>query len=236
MPDTTTPYFFIHIMKTAGTTLQAHATSNFPGALFPDPRVDDMYTAYMSIPYLLDLPDERRTRIDFYRGHYPAVVTELIGIDLVTLTLVRDPVERTISFLKQNKRMSEPHRDLSLEEIYEDDWFFPTQIHNHQAKMFAMSPDDDLNSFFDVIDIDDRRLARAKANLAKIDLVGLSHEFDTFLGALHDRYGWHISPVDRARESTEPWTVDAAFRRRIAADNAADMEFYEYARDLVSRQ
>jgi hypothetical protein len=34
--------------------------------------------------------------------------------------------------------------------------------------------------------------------------------------------------------STEDWTVDSAFRRRIADDNHYDVELYAYAQDLIA--
>ena len=39
----------------------------------------------------------------------------------------------------------------------------------------------------------------------------------------------------RANVSTEDWDVEPAFRERIAADNAYDVELYEYGKTLASR-
>ena len=101
-----------------------------------------------------------------YMGHYPYVASQLLGVEPVTFTIVRDPVERTISYLKHCKRYHDQHRELSLEEIYGDPFYFPCFIHNHETKIFAMTDEDRLESYMDVIDIDDRRLAIAKENLA----------------------------------------------------------------------
>ena len=65
-------------------------------------------------------PPERRATIRGYMGHYPYVASQLLGEDPVTLTILRDPVERTISYLKHCKRYHDHHRELSLEEIYRD--------------------------------------------------------------------------------------------------------------------
>ena len=139
MPVTTTPYFFVHIMKTAGTTLRQHTRTELPGPGLSSAALDDMYEGYISIQTLLNLPEQRKAKVVAYGGHYPYIVTELMGMDLITLTLLRDPVDRTVSFLKQCKRMNDQHRDLPLEEIYEDGFFFPTLVHNHQTKVFSMA-------------------------------------------------------------------------------------------------
>jgi hypothetical protein len=38
------------------------------------------------------------------------------------------------------------------------------------------------------------------------------------------------------RVSREGWDVSPAFRKRIAADNAADLDFYGFANDLYQRR
>jgi hypothetical protein len=235
MPSTDKPYFFIHIMKTAGTTFRWHTRKNFPLHVYPSPALDDMYTGYTSVDTLLSLPAERRKSIRAYGGHFPYIVTELLGIDLVTTTILRDPVDRTISFLKQCKRQNEHHRDLPLEAIYEDAFFYPTLVHNHQAKVFSMDQGDKLETIYDIIDVDDRRLAQAKDNLAKVDVVGLSEHFDEFLAVMTERYDWTFDEKPKIRESTESWAASDSLRRRIADDNAADVELYDFSRDLYER-
>lgn len=212
--------------------MYAHARANFPGGIYPDPDQDDMYTGYSSIPALVDLPQERRDRVVFYAGHLPCVASQLMGMDLVTLALVRDPVERTISFLKQNKLLTPRHQDLSLDEIYEDEFFHPALVLDHQTEVFSMRPDDELQNIYEFIDMDADRLALAKENLSRVGVVGLSERFDDFLEVLRTRYRWEIGPAKRFRESTDPWEASPSLRRRIAEENAIDMEFYEFAREL----
>ena len=132
------PFFFVHNMKTGGASLRQHLYANFqPGEIYPVPDRDDMDRAWL-VDYLLGLSPARRASFRGYAGHFPFVVTRLLGIDVVTLTIVRDPVDRTISYLKHCKRYHEQHHDLSLEEIYCDEFHFPCFIHNHQAKIFSM--------------------------------------------------------------------------------------------------
>jgi hypothetical protein len=166
------------------------------------------------------------------------MVCDLIDPGLVTLTVLRDPIERTISVLKQFKRREERFRDVPLEAIYDDRPIFRFFVENHQTKVFSLAPEDNEVAINCGLTIDDARFARARENLARVDVIGLTEAYDDFIAAVRDRFGWWPTGVDlqeRANVSTEDWQVDPAFRARIAADNAYDLELYEYAKGLAVR-
>jgi len=237
-PPVSKHVFFVHVMKTGGATFRRHVYANFDAEeVYPNPRYDgDMRDANMSIEQLVTLPPERRALIRAYTGHFPFVATELLDLDFLTLTILRDPVDRTISYLKHCKRYHDQHRDLSLEEIYDDPFFFPSFIHNHQAKIFAMTTDDKLESYMDVIEIDDRRLEIAKSNLARVDVLGLNEHHEDFVTEVERSLGWRIGAVPNQRVSEESWEASSALRRRIASENEADVDFYEHARSLYDQR
>jgi hypothetical protein len=230
-------FFFVHIMKTGGATFRQHVYANFgEGEVYPVPKVEDMDRAWL-VDYVLGLPEARRNRFRAYAGHFPFVVTELLPGDFVTMTIVRDPVARTISYLKHCKRYHDHHRDLSLDEIYQDTFHFDCFIHNHQTKIFSMRVGDKLESYMDRIDVDEERLELAKANLEKIDVLGLNEHYPAFLDQLRDRYGWRFDQVHNRRVSREKkWVASPELRVRIAEDNAIDMAFYEHAARVYERR
>ena len=79
----------------------------------------------------------------------------------------------------------------------------------------------------------------AKANLAKVDVLGLNEGYGDFVADLRRRFGWWPSGLNspaRTNVSSEPWAVSEALRRQIARDNALDLEFYDYARQLVEQR
>ena len=189
----------------------------------------------------------------FYSGHFPYFVRDLLGVDVATLTLLRDPVDRTISVLRHFKRLWSRYRDSSLDEIYDDEFVFRHYIENFQTRVFALTRDDAAQSFAsargyreirdaladpaplprpsqdDTIRIDDRRLAIAQANVARVDVVGVSERFPLFVEQLRARFGWWPSGLDlgaRANVSTEGWDVRPSLRHRIALDNAYDVELH----------
>jgi hypothetical protein len=234
-------FFFIHVMKTAGTTFVRQLQEEFPAeAVYPSRAVDwigaDDFDAYIRIPRLLALPPERRAQVRAYTGHFPFYVVDALDPSLTTLTVLREPIARTVSVLKHFKRVEERFRPCSLETIYEDRQIFRFFVENHQTKVFSLAADDDETAINCGLTIDDARYERARANLARVDVLGLTEAYDDFVLDVQRRFGWWADGVDRSARinvSAEDWDVAPAFRERIAAENAYDVALYEYARELL---
>jgi hypothetical protein len=230
----TEKFFLVHVMKTAGTTFRVHAVTHFGRAhVYPNTAQDDMGIAYRSTDYLTALPAERHASIRCYTGHFPFYVTKLLPTKPVTLTILRDPVDRTISRLKHRQELDPPYRSCALEEIYDDPVFFTMFIKNYQSKIFSMTPMDVGKTHWDFIEVDEQRLATAKDNIATVDIVGFQDEYDAFLDELRRRYGWPGEASVHRRASGQA-QISRSFRRRIERDNAADIEFYNHALDVRS--
>jgi len=229
-------FFFLHVMKTGGATFRQHVVANFgPGEVYPDPAYEtNMFVANTRIEYLRNLSPERKAQVRAYTGHFPFLGVEILELPLVTLTLLREPVARTLSYLRHCKRYHENQHDLALEEIYDDPFVNSLFIRNHQAKLFCLEPADEPVTYMHVVEVDDARLATAKANLARVDVIGFTEEYDAFIDQMRTRFGWRFGEVAPWHVSDEPWPASDALKRRIADDNAADVEFYEFARSLSS--
>lgn len=228
-PDITRPYFFVHVMKTAGLTFNRHIEANFGReSIFPGTD-DETGVDYWVIRNLEKAVIERADGIQMWRGHFPFYVTSLLA-DPVTLTVVREPVARIVSLLEQRKVLESP--DKHIEEIYEDPVMYEREIHDHQTKVFSMRADDGAGAWIHAITLNDERLAAAKATLETVEVLGCQERFDEFLEQLRSRYRWRITEVESTNVGTEP-TASSAFRRRIAEDNQLDLELYEHARSLI---
>jgi len=145
-------FFFVHLMKTGGTSFAFQLRKQFhPDQVFPsegfDRRDEKDVAVYVSVARLLRLSPERRADIRVYTGHFPFIVAELLDPELVTLALLRDPVDRTISVLKHFKRLSKRYSAYTLEEIYDDPFVFAHFIENHQTRMFSVTAEDNPEAF-----------------------------------------------------------------------------------------
>ena len=232
-------FFFVHVMKTSGSTFRSHLRDQFPGGCYPEDLTDEAkpHLDNLLVERVVGLPPEVHARIRAYAGHFPFVVPSMIDPTLVTLTILREPVERIVSHLKHCKRMEARHHEHSLEEIYEDPWTFPMLLHDHQVKVFAMTRDDKLESVMDVIDIDEGRVRTALDHLRSVDVLGFADDVPAFLDECERRFGLVArSTRGRWREATEGWEPSAALLRRIEADNERDREFYELAREHAAER
>lgn len=225
-------YFFIHVMKTAGTSFVFYMQQ----ALGRDcvfPQEGDALTAHFMLDELRAASHERGTRLRGYSGHFPAFAADLVGATK-TVTLLRHPVERTISYLKQCRRSHKHHAGLRLEKVYADEFYFKAFIENHQTKIFSMTPGDGVESYMDAIAIDATRLDAAKERLAAIDVVGVQERYPQALLAVQDAFGWDRPSEDWHVRKAREVPVSDDFRDQIAEDNAWDIELYDWAASTVA--
>jgi len=144
-------YFFIHVMKTGGTSFAEHLRANFtieqsyPAACTTaQSGFFDRMEAYVHVPKLVADVNTLDDQLRIVLGHVPYSVRSLLHKDYVALTLLRHPVDRTLSFLKHCRRYHIEHMGQALEDIYADAWFHASFMSNYQTKIFSMSPQEAL--------------------------------------------------------------------------------------------
>ncbi len=93
MPVPTRPrFFFVHLMKTGGTTFAQHLVHNF-AAHERYPTATDKPTLHRQYYMIDEVLAHRRAHPETcaYAGHFPFVVSTIVEAD-ITLTLLREPV------------------------------------------------------------------------------------------------------------------------------------------------
>jgi hypothetical protein len=151
-PPDANNFFFIHLMKTGGSSFTEHLQGNFNhDQTYPDACMissNDFFRrteAYLHAPKFVADVNGMSGKLRMVLGHVPYAVRSLLDDDYVAITLLRDPVERSISYLKHCRRYHPEHSGKSFEEIYEDPWFYATFINNYQTKIFSMSASEALS-------------------------------------------------------------------------------------------
>src|SRR5262245_32113915 len=188
-----TRFFFVHVQKTAGTALFKRLKRHFgERAVYPDPSDGDVVA---DVPQLsVDVLQERwRVRGDELRvvtGHFPLCTTEMLGERFKTLTVLREPVERTLSYLRHHRMLTPIDREKSLEMIYEDQFRYQTLIHNHMVKMFSLTLQEMTDGALTPVHFTPAHLDRAKGQLTTVNLIGLQERFEEFCADLQDQLGW----------------------------------------------
>jgi hypothetical protein len=227
-------FFVAHMQKTAGTSLRDRLRASFADdQIYPnasdgaDPRI-----SVISVQHLQERWAARGDEIRLLTGHFPVRVVELLGVPFVTMTVLRHPVERTLSFLRHQafRRQRGATEATPLVEIYEDPFRLEAMIRNHMVRMLSLSPEEMAvgDGVLTTVPYTSERLDIAKETLASLDLFGLQERFEEFCACLSTGYGLEVGDPLRTN-TTEPGEVPAGLAERIAEDNALDMALYEYA-------
>jgi hypothetical protein len=237
-------FFFVHVLKTGGTDLFTrlggdpsieveHPYHFDVSEIYPNDTDGDVFTVapQLSVDQLLERWAVRRDEIRIVMGHFPLCTVELLDAPFVTLTVLREPVERTLSFLRHHRKLTPADRNKSFEEIYEDQFRFDSLIHNHMVKMFTLTKEDMTDGMLTKVDFTLDHLERAKQRLATVDVLGLQEHFEEFCAELTRRFGWDLGEPLWANR-TQPADFSPELVERIERDNALDIEFYGFARSL----
>jgi hypothetical protein len=224
------------MQKTAGTALRQGLINHFgKHAVYPTQGVDGTNPTQLvtSTDYLRERVRARGDEIDAITGHFPLCTVDLLEGGYTTLTLLREPVERTLSYLRHHRKEEPADRQKSLQEIYEDPFRFNSFVHNHMTKMLSLTPAEMTDGMLTPVELGREHLERAKDALDGIEAVGLQERLDDFFDWLGARFGWRLGQPETLN-TTNPVDVPQGFRDRIAEENALDIELYEFANELVA--
>jgi len=234
-----TRFFIVHMQKTAGTTLRDRFRHHYgEAAIYPN-RTDgrDKRLSVISLRHLLERWAARRDEIRVIAGHFPLCTVELLDADFTTLTVMRPPVERTLSYLRHQRKLNRADQQRPLEAIYDDPFRFNGLIRNHMTRMLSMTVDElrATDSVLTDVSDTDERLQRAKDALAGLDLFGLQPRLEELCAELTRRFGLDLGAPLHSN-ATEVADAPEHLIARIESDNALDVALYEFASDLYGRR
>lgn len=249
MPDSmdATPLFFIHVMKTAGTSVTAALRDALPAdQIYPNPADDgDLLAAMVNIEALVGLSPERTARTRLYAGHFPFAATQMLPFETLSITVLREPVARVVSHLRQLQQSGGAFRTFAktldgveqptFEQVYADPFLHDRFFRNHQCRVFGMTLADEPRSYVMPLRMDDDRLEIAKQQIGEIDVLGVTEEFGRFCDEVERRCG---IPLDGGRQRNASPTggeqPSDSLLNRITEDNELDVALYEHATTLVA--
>ncbi len=223
---------FLHIPKTGGITMYQILRHNYPPEsiwkVYPA-SWEDLQQAVNA------LPEERRARLRLLTGHIPYGVHTLLGRPARYFTILREPVERTLSYFyyvrshPDNPQYAQT-RHMSLEEYIESGLL----LDNGQVRWLANIQ---LDTGFQKTT--PAMLETAKQNLKTLVVIGLLERYDESLlvmkRVLEWRWLWYRKHNVNRRKHIYRQVPERA-RKRILEIHALDVELYRYAQMLFERQ
>lgn len=221
---------FLHIPKAAGSTLRSIIDRHYPQQV-----IYKLYGPQTLIDTFINLPEESRNRIRVLQGHIPFGLHKYLNVPVNYLTMLRDPVERVISFyywILENREESlyEIVRGMSLSNFADSG--FPITS-NYQTRLISGSMEDSSDA-----------LAIAKHNLELPNTIfGLSERFDESLILFRNLLGWKSVVYARynvTKNKPEKRDISDSIIETIKRHNRSDIELYQFAKqrfdENISRQ
>lgn len=248
-------YYFFHIPKTAGTSLRVLIERQFTPA--------EVCPAYSIVP-LLKLSDAELKSFRLFRGHLYNMLFHLTPWPLKTFTLLRDPIERSLSHWDHIRRIpshyfhERSHRHGSLQAFLEDPETRP-MIANFQARSLVLDADPRrLASRYDIPQLEAHALDRdfesqmlpemapaellkhAARKLESFAFVGLTERFDQSVRIMCDKFGWELESSS-SRENVSPSRdrragLSARELSLLHDLTAVDRQLYSYVENRLASQ
>ena len=232
-PDPDEALIFLHIPKTGGSTLYKILEQQY--APFETITLDTPGVARFKT-----LSADERGRYRLIQGHLCFGLHRFIPRASTYITLLRDPIERAVSFYYYARTTPDHYlypvltaERLDLKTMLARK--LTSELCNDQTRALAGDEWEDPER---VVTRD--ALDRAKANLQRhFRLVGLLEEFDASLLLLHRAFGWQVpfyfkENVTKAKPPEA--SLDVETRRLVEDTNSLDLELYEFARNLFDEQ
>jgi len=219
---------FIHIPKTAGTTLTSLLNSKFHQSKICPAEVWSE---------LVDIPREKLSQYQLFRGHFFYDIGDLLPGKPVYITMLRHPIERVISgyeFMRRNiptraEALTNHYKAKTMTLMeYVSDLDNPSMA-NSQTRHLSLSQYKDAPEAW---------LAVAQQHLAEFACFGLVERFQGSMALLSYTFGWNplaeysnlmVAPRRLKQEQLEPEVLEM-----IATRNSLDLALYEYAQELFA--
>lgn len=222
------PIIFVHMFKAGGTSLRQVIRNQFRGA-----RVFEFLGDFEGANAWRARPQSERDGFDLLIGHQHYGHHEFLTRPATYMTMLRDPVERVLSYYYYVKRYKSHNAyklgftdETTIEEfVFEGPYI---QLDNIQTRLLNPQPE----TQYPFGSIDEKMFETALANLGSIHRVGVVERMEDFMELLRMAEGWsipHVPMQNRTADRPESERHSEAVIERIKELNRFDIRLYQAA-------
>ncbi|WP_420629573.1 sulfotransferase family 2 domain-containing protein [Candidatus Leptofilum sp.] len=224
---------FLHIHKTAGTTLHAILRRQYAAA-----EVYNIDAKGHNFDHFRQLKQTQFANIRLLKGHMDYGLHEFLPQPAVYFTFLREPIERVISYYAFIQRTPQhPHHQAANElSLYEfaNQQIDPLMANGQTRQLTGGYPQ------YEFGDEADTLLAKAKRHLQNhFVIVGLTEQFDESLILLQKTFSWQNVWYQRQNVGSnrpKKSRINEEVLALLTEQNQADKELYAYGRSLFQAQ
>ncbi|WP_420629582.1 sulfotransferase family 2 domain-containing protein [Candidatus Leptofilum sp.] len=225
--ETPATVIYLHIPKTAGSTLHAiHNQIYAPEQVLHlkgDPHIDT------AVAQFKQLSNKAKQSIRLLTGHIEYGLHEWLPQPATYFTILRDPIERVLSYYYFILRTPDHprHEEMTGRQTSIADFAKHILGHNNQTRFLA-------GTWLEDLPCTAKTLSLAKQHILQdFSVVGLSEQFDTTLLLLKHQFNWPRLPYYRSRNVTKNrpnrQQLDDQTLAIIHKTQAYDLELYAFA-------
>lgn len=224
MPDKKQrPIVVLHIPKTAGTSLRRMIQDNY--------QANDLYFIYgkesgfTTIEDFKNLAEEEKSGVELFMGHLSFNLGLFPGLEPKFITLVRDPVDRVISYYHHVMNRHQEWRDKNMSLLKYIEISNDVQMNNNQTKMISgmhRQP------------VTEKHLQTAISNIENhFAYVGVSEEFNKSVDILCSLFNWEARTIykENIAKNRPGRSYFSEYEiNKIKELNRFDMRLYDYVK------
>jgi hypothetical protein len=236
LANTPETVIFLHIPKTAGTTLDQIIYRHY---LYKHVYGTGIISQ-QGVERFQNMSEEDRKNYRLVKGHMTFGIHQYISGPWTYFTFFRNPIERTIShFYYISSAPEHPsyniiqQEKIDLKQCLEYRWVDPMLYNAHTRLLSGVWTD------IRPGECTEEHLQKAKENLRHIKVIGLTEQFDVSLLLLARAFGWNQLFYTRQNVTVKRPSLKILSPETMAAVQAAnqlDMELYDYAGALFTEQ
>ncbi len=225
LPSGRQALIFLHIPKTAGTTLNRIIEWQYnPLSIF----TIDPHQIRATAERFKTFSEQRRRRLRVVRGHVLFGIHEFLPQGATYITMLREPVARLLSSFHfiQRRPLHPLHRKLKEKGVGVEEFIRLTlSRQNLQCRLIAGVKGD--------VTCDERTLEIAKEHLVKsFSVVGICERFEESLVLVAKTFDWDIPFYENRKVSKTRPKVESGTIEMIREHNRLDLDLYEFGEKL----